>query len=86
MVGEYQWRQAISKFGVSIVSKACAKLIKLQEHDNWKYPGKTKKKIDTAIRSDMVIIIATLYQFIKDVQKTKLNLYLSMILFLETCQ
>lgn len=68
MVGEYQWRQAISKFGVSIVSKACAKLIKLQEHDNWKYPGKTKKKIDTAIRSDMVIIIATLYQFIKDVK------------------
>ena len=36
-------------------------------------------------RDGKKILILDLYQFIKDVQKTKLNLYLSMILFLETC-
>ncbi len=65
MTGEYQWRQAINKFGVPIVSKACSKLIELQQNKNWRQP-KNQKKIITSIRSDMVIILSTLYKFIKD--------------------
>ena len=63
MCGEYQWRKAIEKYGISIVSKACTKLIELQKADLWRNPK--KKKEVTSIRADMVMIFSTLYDFIK---------------------
>ena len=65
MDGEYQWRKAIEKFGTTTVAKACAKLSELQKADNWRYPKRNKKTIVTSIRADMIMILSTLYDFIK---------------------
>ena len=62
---EYQWRKAIEKFGTTTVAKACAKLSELQKADNWRYPKRNKKTIVTSIRADMIMILSTLYDFIK---------------------
>tara|TARA_B100000131_G_scaffold70015_1_gene66255 strand:+ start:105 stop:1091 length:987 start_codon:yes stop_codon:yes gene_type:complete len=63
MEGEYQWRKAIEKFGTTTVAKACSKLSELQEYDNWRHPKKNKTV--TSIRADMIMILSTLYDFIK---------------------
>ena len=63
MDGEYQWRKAIEKFGTTTVAKACAKLSELQKADHWRHPKKNKTV--TSIRADMIMILSTLYDFIK---------------------
>ena len=63
MAGEYQWRQAIKKYGAVITAKACKKLGELQQHPSWKTDKKGKPV--TAIRADMVYMLACLYDFMK---------------------
>ncbi len=63
MDGEYQWRKAIEKFVTTTVAKACAKLSELQKADHWRHPKKNKTV--TSIRADMIMILSTLYDFIK---------------------
>ena len=63
MDGEYQWRKAIEKFGTTTVAKACAKLSELQQNEHWRVPK--KNKVVTSIRADMIMILSTLYDFIK---------------------
>jgi len=63
MKGEYQWRQAIKKYGGVTTAKACQKLAELQKHPNWATP-KNKKPVDS-IRADMVYMLACVYNFMK---------------------
>ena len=60
---EYQWRQAIKKYGAVTTAKACQKLAELQKHPNWAFDLK-KKPVDS-IRADMVYMLACLYDFMK---------------------
>jgi len=63
MMGEYQWRQAIKKYGAVTTAKACQKLAELQKHHNWATP-KNKKPVES-IRADMVYMLACVYDFMK---------------------
>ena len=63
MEGEYQWRQAIKKYGAVTVAKACKKLGELQKHNNWS-TDKKGKSIES-IRADMVYMLSAIYDFMK---------------------
>lgn len=63
MDGEYQWRMAVKKFGAVTVAKACKKLGELQKNKNWAIDKKNKPV--TSIRADMVMMLSTLYDFMK---------------------
>ena len=63
MESEYQWRQAIKKYGAVTTAKACKKLGELQKHHNWAF-DKKKKPVES-IRADMVYMLACLYDFMK---------------------
>lgn len=63
MVGEYQWRQAIKKYGAVTTAKACEKLGNLQAHNNWCVDK--KKQPVNSIRADMVYMLACVYDFMK---------------------
>lgn len=63
MEGEYQWRQAIKKYGAVTVAKACKKLGELQKHKNWCVDKKGKPV--ESIRADMVYMLSAVYDFMK---------------------